>query len=175
MPKRRRWTLVLVPHGAEPSRVVELSWGAVKLAGAAVVLCVVAAVLLGSVTVSRRVDLSRAARLEDENSHLAQELGVRVLDEKAFLALLAEGPEEELKRTSNTQPAILAVSVAVHRVLMKELGGRAAGSYEEALRWATNVNEFKLKVQGIATTSDLSRDQMAKTVVGAPEITRFGS
>ncbi len=48
-------------------------------------------------------------------------------------------------------------------------------AYEEALRWATNVNEFKLKVQGIATTSDLSRDQMAKTVVGAPEITRFGS
>jgi twitching motility protein PilT len=48
-------------------------------------------------------------------------------------------------------------------------------SYEEALRWASNVNEFKLKVQGIATTADLSRDQMAKTVVGAPEITRFGS
>jgi twitching motility protein PilT len=50
-------------------------------------------------------------------------------------------------------------------------------SYEEALRWATNVDEFKLKVQGISTTSDLSRDQMANTVVGggAPEITRFGS
>jgi twitching motility protein PilT len=48
-------------------------------------------------------------------------------------------------------------------------------SYEEALRWASNVNEFKLKVQGIGTTSDMSRDQMAKTVVGAPEITRFGS
>ncbi|HXN56708.1 MAG TPA: ACP S-malonyltransferase [Myxococcales bacterium] len=43
-----------------------------------------------------------------------------------LLALLAEGPEDELKKTSNTQPAILAVSVAVHRVLMKELGGRAA-------------------------------------------------
>src|SRR5499425_3061527 len=48
-------------------------------------------------------------------------------------------------------------------------------SYEEALRWATNENEFKLKVQGIGTTADLSRDQMAKTVVGSPEITRFGS
>jgi twitching motility protein PilT len=48
-------------------------------------------------------------------------------------------------------------------------------SYEEALRWASNVNEFKLKVQGIGTTSDMSRDQMAKTVTGAPEITRFGS
>ena len=47
-------------------------------------------------------------------------------------------------------------------------------SYEEALRWASNVDEFKLKVQGISTTSDRSRDQMAKTVVGKPEITRFG-
>jgi hypothetical protein len=48
-------------------------------------------------------------------------------------------------------------------------------SYEEALRWATNVDEFKLKVQGIATTSDLSLDQMARTVVGAADVTRFGS
>jgi twitching motility protein PilT len=47
-------------------------------------------------------------------------------------------------------------------------------SYEEALRWASNVDEFKLKVQGIATTAETSRDQMAKTVVGTPEITRFG-
>jgi len=37
------------------------------------------------------------------------------------------------------------------------------------------VNEFKLRVQGIGTTSDMSRDQMANTVTGAPEITRFGS
>jgi twitching motility protein PilT len=48
-------------------------------------------------------------------------------------------------------------------------------SYEEALRWASNVDEFKLKVQGISTTSDMSRDQMANTIVGVPEITRFGS
>jgi twitching motility protein PilT len=48
-------------------------------------------------------------------------------------------------------------------------------SYEEALRWATNVDEFKLKVQGISTTSEMSRDQMAKSVIGVPQITRFGS
>jgi len=48
-------------------------------------------------------------------------------------------------------------------------------SYDEALRWASNVDEFKLKVQGIATTSEMSREEMAKTVLGAPEITRFGS
>ncbi len=49
-------------------------------------------------------------------------------------------------------------------------------SLEEALRWASNVDEFKLKVQGISTTADMSRDQMAGTVIGsrAPEITRFG-
>jgi twitching motility protein PilT len=47
---------------------------------------------------------------------------------------------------------------------------------EEALRWASNVDEFKLKVQGIATTSDLARDEMARNVSrgGSPEITRFG-
>src|SRR5882672_3309447 len=50
-------------------------------------------------------------------------------------------------------------------------------SYEEALRWASNVDEFKLRVQGISTTADLSRDEMAKSVIGGgatPEITRFG-
>jgi twitching motility protein PilT len=52
-------------------------------------------------------------------------------------------------------------------------------SYEEALRWATNVDEFKLKVQGISTTAEMARGEMARTrlTVGAksPEITRFGS
>jgi twitching motility protein PilT len=65
-------------------------------------------------------------------------------------------------------------------------------SYDEALRWASNVDEFKLRVQGISTTSDISRDQMAGTIFSTPgqpgiaakagakplakppEITRFG-
>jgi twitching motility protein PilT len=58
-------------------------------------------------------------------------------------------------------------------------------SYEEALRWASNVDEFKLKVQGISTTGEMARDQMARTgqltggkaaaITTAPVITRFGS
>jgi twitching motility protein PilT len=46
---------------------------------------------------------------------------------------------------------------------------------DEALRWASNVDEFKLKVQGISTTADMARDEMARNVgAGAsPEITRF--
>jgi twitching motility protein PilT len=53
-------------------------------------------------------------------------------------------------------------------------------SYEEALRWASNVDEFKLRVQGISTTADMARDEMARTGAaagigaGKPEITRFG-
>jgi hypothetical protein len=72
---KRRWTLVLVPHGSEPSKVVELSWGAVKAAAAGAVVLVVAALLVGVATVSRRVDLNRTARLEEENQRLAVELG----------------------------------------------------------------------------------------------------
>ena len=60
-------------------------------------------------------------------------------------------------------------------------------TYDEALRWASNVDEFNLKVQGISTTAELSRDQMAGSLfarakspatppapASAPEITRFG-
>ena len=51
-------------------------------------------------------------------------------------------------------------------------------SYEEALRWASTVDEFKLKVQGISTTTDMASEQMARTGQatggGGPEITRFG-
>jgi twitching motility protein PilT len=52
-------------------------------------------------------------------------------------------------------------------------------SYEEALRWATNVDEFKLKVQGVSTTSDAARDEMAKSVMTGIDsvagLTRFGA
>lgn len=62
-------------------------------------------------------------------------------------------------------------------------------SYDEALRWASNIDEFKLRTQGIQTTSDIARDQMARSAMAAgrgtgsagrpptartPEITRFG-
>src|SRR5260370_41784726 len=40
-----------------------------------------------------------------------------------LLKLMWEGPDQELRKTANTQPAILAVSVAVHRALVREAGG----------------------------------------------------
>jgi twitching motility protein PilT len=50
-------------------------------------------------------------------------------------------------------------------------------SKEEALRWATNVDEFKLRMQGITTSGDAARDQMARAGAGqtpaGPVITRI--
>ena len=63
---------------------------------------------------------------------------------------------------------------------------------EEALRWASNVDDFKLKVSGISTTADMARDEMASKLAspakpgaapaakapakpGIPTIERFGS
>ncbi|MGE0593510.1 MAG: type IV pilus twitching motility protein PilT [Vicinamibacterales bacterium] len=47
-------------------------------------------------------------------------------------------------------------------------------TYEDALRWCSNVDEFKLKVQGIATTAELAREEMARSNASMPEVTRFG-
>ena len=48
-------------------------------------------------------------------------------------------------------------------------------SYEDALRYATNQDEFKLKVQGIATTSEMARDEMHQASRQDTEISRFGA
>lgn len=50
-------------------------------------------------------------------------------------------------------------------------------TYEEAIRWASNVDEFKLRVQGISGTGDEARNDMARKGFAGrtPEITRFGS
>ena len=72
---KRRWTVVFVPHGSEPSKIVEVSYGVLKTAASGVVVLVVAALLVGYATLSRRADLSRSASLQAENAQLAQELG----------------------------------------------------------------------------------------------------
>ena len=52
---------------------------------------------------------------------------------------------------------------------------RGIVSYDDAMRYASNKDEFKLKVQGITTTSESARDSMMRTSEGPEEteITRF--
>jgi murein DD-endopeptidase MepM/ murein hydrolase activator NlpD len=72
---KRRWTVVFVPHGSEPSKIIEVSYGLIKTAIGGVALGVAAALLVGYATMARTADLSRTASLQDENSRLAQEIG----------------------------------------------------------------------------------------------------
>jgi len=72
---KRRWTVVFVPHGSEPSKIIEVSYRALKTAAGGAVLAAVAILLVGYATFSRTTDHSRTARLQQENAQLAQELG----------------------------------------------------------------------------------------------------
>jgi murein DD-endopeptidase MepM/ murein hydrolase activator NlpD len=72
---KRRWTVVFVPHGSEPSKIVEVSYRAVRTTVAGAVLGVVTLLVAGYATFSRSTDLSRTARLQHENAQLTQELG----------------------------------------------------------------------------------------------------
>jgi murein DD-endopeptidase MepM/ murein hydrolase activator NlpD len=71
---KRRWTVVFVPHDAEPSRIMEVSYRVVKTAIGGAVVAAVAALVLGYMTISRTVDLSKSARLTQENARLEQRL-----------------------------------------------------------------------------------------------------
>jgi murein DD-endopeptidase MepM/ murein hydrolase activator NlpD len=72
---KRRWTVVLVPHNAEPSKIVEVSYTVLKVFASGAALCLAALLLVGYATASRTVDVSRAAKLERENTILARQLG----------------------------------------------------------------------------------------------------
>jgi murein DD-endopeptidase MepM/ murein hydrolase activator NlpD len=72
---KRRWTVVFVPHGSEPSKIIEVSYGLIKTAIGGVALGLAAALLVGYATMAHTADLSRTARLQDENARLAEEIG----------------------------------------------------------------------------------------------------
>ena len=72
---KRRWTVVLVPHDSEPSKIIEVSYRVVKAAIGGTVLAGCMALGVGYFTVSRTVDFSKSARLAQENARLEQQLG----------------------------------------------------------------------------------------------------
>ncbi|MBK6848590.1 MAG: ACP S-malonyltransferase [Proteobacteria bacterium] len=72
---------------------------------------------------AQRVGMGRALA---ERYPQAREVFERADDALGFSIsrLCFEGPEEELRLTANSQPAILAVSMAAHEVVRRELGVR---------------------------------------------------
>jgi [acyl-carrier-protein] S-malonyltransferase len=67
-----------------------------------------------------------------------------------LLRLLSEGPEEELRQTANTQPAILAVSIAAHRAfvdaLEEKLGAARAKELSAAAYAGHSLGEYSALV-----------------------------
>lgn len=66
---------MVVPEGTGASRAIQVSQSVLKVGAIGLCLCVLLALVLGYATVSRSVDMSRAARLERENQQLAATLG----------------------------------------------------------------------------------------------------
>jgi [acyl-carrier-protein] S-malonyltransferase len=79
------------------------------------------------------------------------ETGRRVLGEE-FVRILQEGPEDELKKTSNTQPALLLVSIAAWRGLQEQgiqpdyFAGHSLGEYSAYVAAGSLSLEEGLKV-----------------------------
>jgi murein DD-endopeptidase MepM/ murein hydrolase activator NlpD len=83
---KRRWTVVFVPHGSEPSRVWEVSYRMLKVAAGGVALGLAVALLVGYMTVSRTADLTRTAHMAEENARLVHDLN----EMHGRLAMLAD-------------------------------------------------------------------------------------
>jgi murein DD-endopeptidase MepM/ murein hydrolase activator NlpD len=102
----RRWTVIVVPHGAGSSRSVAVSATVVKLlAGVATVAA--ASVLAALVTVlTHTVDATKNAQLERQNQVLAgeiQRLGGRVENLSDTLALISRR-DEEIRLVAGLEP-----------------------------------------------------------------------
>lgn len=108
MPKQaeRRWTLLLVPHGAGASRAVEVSQTVVKAlvgVGSVVALLFLA---LGGAAISRGVNITRSRALERENRLLADEiqrLRERLVGLRDTLSKFGER-EQELRLLAGLNP-----------------------------------------------------------------------
>lgn len=98
----------------------------------------------------------------------------------ALSKLCFEGPEEDLKRTSITQPAILTVSVAVHKVLSKEgvrpdyVTGHSLGEYSAlvsagALQFKDAVRLVHLRGRFMQEAVPEGKGAMAAVIGLAPE------
>lgn len=79
-----------------------------------------------------------------------------------LLSLLSDGPEEALKQTANTQPAILAVSVAAHRALVARLREKGKATVPAAMAGHSLGEWSALAAAGAFTLPDAVRAVRAR-------------
>lgn len=111
---KRRWTIIVVPQGSSASRVLEVSYTALKLVSSLAIAAVLVAVLLGYATVRRSLNLARADRVEQENARLVNELNTlhgRVIALSDTVASL-ELRDTQLRLLANLEPIDPSVHAA---------------------------------------------------------------
>jgi hypothetical protein len=145
---KRRWTVLLVSHGATGTKSVSVSGTVVKLAAGVVTIAAASMLAAGIAFVSRSVDVLRSQRLERTNQALATEvtrLGQRLGILSDTLAVIARR-DEEVRLVAGLDP----VSPDVQRA---GIGG-PGGTWPERERLLTDGGTLGRQAFGVHMNLD---------------------
>lgn len=138
----RRWTFVIVPHGSGASRRLQVSPALLKVSAAAAAVLFVSALAFGYVNLSRKLDLTRSARLERDNALLAEELGrlhSQLTDLTDTLAVIAQR-DDRFRVLADLNPID-------PQVLQAGIGGPTEPGYDDSLAQAGVLGHRASEVQ----------------------------
>lgn len=111
---KRRWTVVFVPHDAEKSRAIHLSWPALRWIGGSLGVLAPFALVLGYSALTKSIDLTRLERLERRNELLRAELeqSHRLLQALGDTVVAITGRERQVRLLAGLEPTDPDVQLA---------------------------------------------------------------
>ena len=139
---QRRWTFVVVPYGSGASTRLQVSTAVLKMIAGGAATLLVAALVFGYVTVSRKVDLTRAAQLERDNALLAEELG-RLQSQLTWVT----DTINEIALRDNRYRVLADLDPIDPQVLQAGIGGPAEPGFDDALARAGVLGQRATEVR----------------------------
>jgi murein DD-endopeptidase MepM/ murein hydrolase activator NlpD len=161
---KRRWTVVFVPHDSEPSKIIEVSYRVIKMAVGGAVLAAVVALGAGYATVSRTVDLSKSARLVQENARLEQQLGElngRLAGLTDTLSRISQR-DARIRVLANLEPIDPQVQAAgIGGPAMGSAGGEVGSAMRRSHEIRVDLNGLIRRANLLATSFKEAADSLA--------------
>ncbi len=161
---KRRWTVVFVPHDSEPSKIIEVSYRVIKTAVGGAVLAAVVALGAGYATVSRTVDLSKSARLVQENARLEQQLGElngRLVGLADTLSRISQR-DARIRVLANLEPIDPQVQAAgIGGPAMSSAGGEVGSAMRRSHEIRVDLNGLIRRANLLATSFKEAADSLA--------------
>ena len=139
---QRRWTFVVVPYGSGASTRLQVSTAVLKMIAGGAATLLVAALVFGYVTVSRKVDLTRAAQLERDNALLAEELG-RLQSQLTWVT----DTINEIALRDNRYRVLADLDPIDPQVMQAGIGGPAEPGFDDALARAGVLGQRATEVR----------------------------